>query len=119
MHWPAFSIDQLALNYDINQDIYSAIFDSDNAIIINLNAQYGTRLMGIFATTATQLCSGNVTSANTSGIDHYALATSDQICSYLHDATDSTSSLCTHHVARLQSRKRFSVGHINSMNLAD
>lgn len=117
----ASSIDQLALNYDINQEIYSATFDGDNAIIINLNAQYGTRLIGICLgyDGATQLCSGNVTSENTSGIVYYALATSDQICSYLHDASDETSSFALTSSPVYKAGSSSQLDDINSMNLAD
>ncbi len=117
----ASPIDQLALNYDINQDIYTAIFDGDNAIIINLNAQFGSRLIGIclgFDST-TQLCSDNVTTANSSGIVYYALATNDQICSYLHDASDETSSFALTTLPVYKTGSSSQLDDINSMNLAD
>lgn len=117
----ASSIDQLVLAYDINEDIYTATFDDDNAVIVNLNGQYGSRLLGIclgFDST-TQLCAGNVSSVNTSGIVYYGLATSDQICTYLHDTTDATSTfaLTTSPVYKAGSASQ--LDDINSMNLAD
>ena len=117
----ASPIDQLALAYDIAEDIYSATFGDDNAIIINLNAQYGTRLIGICLgfNSTTQLCSGNISSVNSSGIVYFALATSEQICAYLHDTTDPASSfaLTTSPVYKTGSASQ--LDDINSMNLAD
>ena len=117
----ASAIDQLALSYNVEQDTYSATFDDDNAIIINLNGPYGARLVGICLgyDSTTQLCGDNVSSANSSGIVYYTLASSEQICGYLHDADDSSSSfaLTTSPVYKTGSSSQ--LDDINSMNLAE
>jgi hypothetical protein len=117
----ASPIDQLTLAYDINDDIYTGIFDNDNAIIINLSGQFGSRLMGICLgyDSSSQLCAGNVSAVNTSGILYYSLATSEQICAYLHDSTDAESSfaLTTSPVYKTGSASQ--LDDINSMNLAN
>ena len=117
----ASPVDQLALAYDINDDIYTGTFDDDNAIIINLSGPFGSRLIGICLgyDSTSKLCAGNVSEENTSGVLYYTLATREQICAYLHDATDVESSfaLTTSPVYKAGSGSQ--LDDINSMNSAD
>jgi len=117
----ASPIDQLALDYDIDDDIYTGTFDGDNAIIINLSGPFGSRLIGICLgyDSTSKLCAGNVSEENTSGVLYYTLATREQICAYLHDATDAESSFALTASPVYKAGSGSQLDDINSMNSAD